>query len=86
MLHPFSRVPWTPKRPQDAPIPIHVDLEESINGETTTGDIALQPSDIVYVPKSAIANVNLFVNQYIKGVLMFRGWGFNPNPFFSDNN
>ncbi len=59
----------------DAPIPIRLDLEESIDGETTIGDIPLQPFDVVYVPKSAIANVNLFVDQYIKGALMFRGWG-----------
>jgi protein involved in polysaccharide export with SLBB domain len=70
----------------DAPIPIRVDLEESIDGETTRGDIPLQAFDVVYVPKSAIANVNLFVKQYIQGVLMFRGWGFNPNPFFRSNN
>ncbi len=69
----------------DAPIPIRVDLELSIDGDTTVGDIPLKAFDVVYVPKSAIANVNLFVNQYIKGVLMFRGWGFNPTPFFKDN-
>ncbi len=61
----------------DAPIPIRVDLEQSIDGETTTGDIPLQAFDVVYVPKSTIANVNLFVNQYIRGVLMFNGWGFD---------
>ena len=69
----------------DAPIPIRLNLEESIDGETTLGDISLQPFDVVFVPKSAIANVNLFVDQYIRGVLMFRGWGFNPNPFFQGN-
>ncbi len=63
----------------DAPIPIRLDLEESIDGETTLGDIPLQPFDVVYVPKSAIANVNLFVKQYIQGALMFRGWGFDFN-------
>ncbi len=56
-----------------------MDLEESIDGETTVQDIPLQALDVVYVPKSAIANVNLFVNQYIRGVLMFRGWGFDFN-------
>ncbi len=68
----------------DAPIPIRVELEQSIDGDTTAGDIPLQAYDVVYVPKSAIANVNLFVKQYIQGVLMFRGWGFDPNPFFRD--
>ncbi len=61
----------------DAPIPIRVDLEESIDGETTVGDIPLQAFDVVYVPKSAIANVNLFVNQYITKLLLFKGWGID---------
>ncbi len=65
----------------DAPIPIRVDLEDSIDGETTLGDIQLQPFDIVYVPKTWIANANLFVKQYINGLLMFKGWSINLNPF-----
>ena len=66
----------------DAPIPMRIDLEGSIDGATTNGDILLQPFDVVYVPKSAIANANLFMQQYIRGILLFQGWGFNPNPFF----
>jgi len=65
----------------DAPIPIRLDLEETIDGETTLGDIQLQSFDIVYVPKTWIANANLFVKQYIKGLLMFNGWSINLNPF-----
>ena len=65
----------------DAPIPIRLDLEDSIDGETTVGDIQLQPFDIVYVPKTWIANANVFVDQYIRGLLMFRGWSINLNPF-----
>ena len=52
-----------PKRPHNAPIPMRVDLEQSIDGDITMGDIPLQAFDVVYVPKSAIANVNLFVKQ-----------------------
>ncbi len=63
----------------DAPIPIRLDLEESIDGETTLGDIPLQPFDVVYVPKSWIANANLFVKQYISDLLLFRGWGWDFN-------
>ena len=29
-------------------------------------NIRLAPYDVVYVPKSAIANVNLFIDQYIR--------------------
>jgi len=32
-------------------------------------DIAMLPGDIVYVPRSTIANVDLFVKQYIRDVL-----------------
>jgi protein involved in polysaccharide export with SLBB domain len=59
----------------DAPIPIRVDLEQSIDGETTMGDMALQPFDVVYVPKSWIANANLFVKQYIVDLLLYKGFG-----------
>ncbi len=59
----------------DAPIPIRVDLEQSIDGETTTGDIPLQAFDVVYVPKTWIANANVIVDQYIRNRILFRGWG-----------
>ena len=42
-----------------------LDLTKAIDGTDKRQDIALMPYDIVYVPKSAIANVNLFVQQYI---------------------
>ena len=42
-----------------------LDLTKAIDGTDKRQDIALMPYDIVYVPKSAIANVNLFVEQYI---------------------
>ncbi len=63
----------------DAPIPIRLDLEESIDGETTMGDIQLYAGDVVYVPKTFIANANLFVKQYISQLLLFKGWGFDFN-------
>ncbi len=34
------------------------------------GDIPLQAFDVVYVPESWIANANLFVDEYIQGLLM----------------
>ncbi len=39
--------------------------------ECKSRDVALQPSDVVYIPKSCIAKVNLFVEQYIDKVLPF---------------
>jgi hypothetical protein len=39
----------------------------------------LQPSDVLYVPRSPIANANLFVQQYISDLLLYHGvqLGFN---------
>lgn len=44
-------------------------LKQVLTGDDTSVDVPLQPFDIVYVPRSRIANVNLFVEQYIKNNL-----------------
>lgn len=56
------------------PIVIPVNLDNVINGSATNQDIALVPYDIVYVPKSAIADVNKFIDQYIRQNIPF-GFG-----------
>ena len=66
------------KGENDKPIPIRIDLAAVMAAGGGT-DIQLQPDDIVYVPKSAIANANKFVSEYIGGLLMFRGWSFGIN-------
>jgi polysaccharide biosynthesis/export protein len=40
-------------------------LKQPLTGDDYTQDVALQPNDVVFVPKSRIANVNLLVEQYI---------------------
>jgi polysaccharide biosynthesis/export protein len=40
-----------------------------VTGEDVSADVALQPSDILDVPKSRVADVNLFVEQYIRNNL-----------------
>src|SRR5262245_53845163 len=40
-------------------------LKKALSGEDFTQDVALQPNDVVFVPKSRIANVNLIVEQYV---------------------
>jgi len=44
-----------------------VDLRKVIDGSDFGQDIKLMPFDIVYVPKSNIARVDLFIQQYIFG-------------------
>jgi polysaccharide biosynthesis/export protein len=58
------------RRNQDGPVLTSVvDLTKVIDGTDKSQDITLMPYDIVYVPKSAIANVNLFVSQYINQMI-----------------
>lgn len=62
------------KGEDNRPIPIRVDLENAFYGKTEQVSFQLQPFDIVYVPKSAIAKANKFVDQYIQKLLLFRGF------------
>ena len=43
-----------------------VDFRQIDNGKHPELDIMLQPFDIIHVPQSAIANVNLWIDQYIR--------------------
>jgi len=63
------------KGANDQPIPLRIDLA-AVMEAGSGNDLQLQPDDIVYVPKSAIANANKFIEEYIGGLLMFRGWSF----------
>jgi polysaccharide export outer membrane protein len=48
-----------------------VDLTKIIDGTDKSQNISLMPNDIVYVPRSAIADVDLWVDQYIRKMLPF---------------
>ena len=48
------------------PVVLKVNMEKVIDGTETSQDLHLLPSDIVYVPKSSIANVNVWVDQYLR--------------------
>ena len=61
------------KGEDNKPIPIRVNLNSSIEGNAGGEDFTLKSEDIVYIPKSAIAKANQFVNQYIEQLLLFRG-------------
>lgn len=52
----------------------------SENLDQKNSQMGLQPHDVVFVPKTAIAEANKFTNQYIEKLLMFKGWYFNLNP------
>ena len=61
----------------------NVDLRKVLNGSDLSQDIQLLPYDIVYVPKSNIANVNKFVSEYINSVIPTRVPSFSSfyNPY-----
>ena len=72
------------KGPGDKLIPLRVDLAALMKAGDNAGDIQLQADDVVFVPKSAIANANKFIEQYVSGLLMFRGWSFGVSYRFND--
>ena len=43
-----------------------VDIEKAFNGLDMTQDLTLMPQDIVFVPRSKIADIDLWVDQYIR--------------------
>ncbi len=65
------------------PMAANLDLTKVINGTDFSQDIALMPYDIVYVPKSHIANWNKFVSDYINNSVPggFPGFSTFQNPY-----
>ncbi len=54
------------RTPGDKLVTMQLNLEDALDNSDMTQDIALLPNDIVFVPKSTIANVNVWVDQYIR--------------------
>lgn len=70
------------------PVPYRVNLKNCLYRTHDAADFILQPNDIVYVPKSFIANADQFVDQYIAKLLLVRGvgLGFNYELHSANNN
>jgi polysaccharide biosynthesis/export protein len=66
-----------------SPMAANIDLTKVINGTDMSQDIHLMPYDIVYVPKSNIARIDKFVDEYINRIVPggFPGWTTFANPF-----
>lgn len=54
---------------ENRPSSFSVDLRRALDGTDPARDILLQPFDIVFVPRSAIANANLWVEQYLNNMM-----------------
>lgn len=51
--------------------PVRLDLRPLLAGQPGAQDLLLQPYDVVLVPRSGIANLGLWVEQYVRRVLPF---------------
>lgn len=61
------------KGPENQPVPVRVNLKNALSGDGPDALVQLRPYDVVYIPKSWIAEANKFVNQYIEQLLLYRG-------------
>jgi len=50
-----------------------VDVRPVLSGKNLTIDPVLQPFDVVFVPRTKISNINLFVQQYVNQIIPFQG-------------
>lgn len=48
-----------------------IDLEATLSGHDQTGHLRLVPSDVLLFPRTGIAHINVFVDQYIRKNLPF---------------
>ena len=46
-----------------------LNLQKALKGEDFAANIQLAPRDVIYVPRSDIANIDVFVDQYMRQVL-----------------
>jgi polysaccharide export outer membrane protein len=68
------------KGPDARPVGYAIDVRPIASGERPEQDVFLQPYDVVFVPMSRIANMDLFVKQYIRDLLPVMP-GFAVAPF-----
>lgn len=51
------------------PVGYSIDVRPVASGEHPETDVPLRPYDLVFVPRSKIADVNVFVQQYVRNLL-----------------
>ena len=57
------------------PIPYRINVNSDIYGLETKQAFILHPNDVVFVPKTTIANLDKFVKEYVADLFLFRGIG-----------
>jgi polysaccharide export outer membrane protein len=68
----------------EKPTVLKADFAAATSGAHPAADVTLQPFDIVYVPKTGVARVYVWVNQHIQQfVPVTWGFSYNVNPVVS---
>jgi polysaccharide export outer membrane protein len=62
------------------PSGVRIDLARAMSHPERSEDAVLMPRDVIVVPRSTIANVDLFVKQYIQGLLPVPPYMSFPGP------
>jgi protein involved in polysaccharide export with SLBB domain len=62
------------------PSGIKIDVKDAMKHPEHDQDLALMPRDVIVVPRSKIANVDLFVKQYIQGLIPIPPYLSFPGP------
>jgi polysaccharide biosynthesis/export protein len=64
--------------PKGERVVISVNLQAVLEGVDASQDVLLAPFDVVLVPRSGIANLNLWVDQYLRRNMPFSvGWNYS---------
>lgn len=59
---------------------LKVDLAAALSGRDPAQDLALQPLDVLIVPRSGVSDMNLWIDQYIRRMLPFNtGFSYTIN-------
>jgi protein involved in polysaccharide export with SLBB domain len=76
----LDRIALVRRGPGDKPMLRVVDVQAILEGTGDGGDVPLMPYDVVFVPRTTIAEVDLWVEQYITRVLPFsRSFSYSIN-------
>ena len=61
----LSEVVLTRRGPEGRPVAVVANVEQVLRNANFADDVLLAPMDLVYVPRSRIADVNKFMEQYV---------------------
>lgn len=76
----LTQVALIRRTPENKPMLRIIDLKAILTGAPSAEDVPMHPFDVVYVPRSSIAELGLWVEQYITRILPFdRAFNYTVN-------